>query len=92
MNVLRNLANSEKAIFVGMLIIAASVLAGMGKMTMDQWIAYTEWMAVTYVAGKTIQGTALAIRNGQKNSSGLQKKLSASDAAADAKAKEVTPS
>jgi hypothetical protein len=83
MSVLKELLSSEKAIFVGLLIVAATVLTGMGKMTIDQWIAYTEWMAVTYVAGKTIQGTAAVIKNGKKDSSDLKKKLSDSDAAVD---------
>jgi len=61
MNVIKNFLNSEKAIFVGLLVIAATVLAALGKMTVDQWIAYTEWMAVTYVAGKTVHGAAVAI-------------------------------
>jgi len=82
-NVIKNLTNSEKAIFVGLLIVAATVLAAMGKMTIDAWIDYTKFMAATYVAGKTIQGTASVIKNGQKDSSDLKKEVSASDAAAD---------
>ncbi len=58
LNVIKNLVNSEKAVALGLLVIAASVLAALGKMSIDQWISYTEWMAGFYVGGKSIQGAA----------------------------------
>ena len=61
MNVLKNLLNSEKGVFVLALIIGATVLAALGHMTIDQWIDYTKWMATIYVAGKTVHGAASAI-------------------------------
>lgn len=62
-NVLKNLANSEKAVVVGVLIIAASVLTALGKMTIDQWINYSQLMAGIYVGGKSIQGAASVLSN-----------------------------
>jgi hypothetical protein len=96
MNVLKNLLNSEKAVVTGLLVIAASVLAGLGKMSIDQWISYSQWMAGIYVGGKSIQGAAGAISNAKTNKAIaeaamgelaiLTTKISANDAAADAAA------
>lgn len=52
----KNLWNSEKAVAVGMLVIAATVLVGLGDMTIEQWTEYTKYLATVYVGGKTIQG------------------------------------
>lgn len=65
MKVLKDLLASEKAIFVIALIIGATVLTALGHMTVDQWIEYTKFMAVTYVAGKSVHGAAVAISNGR---------------------------
>ncbi len=56
--ILRNLANSEKAVALGLLVLAASVLAALGTLSVEQWIDYTKWMAGFYVTGKTLQGAA----------------------------------
>jgi hypothetical protein len=53
---LKALSNSEKAVAVGALVLAATVMVFTGHLTVDQWIEYTEWMAVIYVGGKTVQG------------------------------------
>jgi len=55
-NVIKNFFNSEKAIAVGLLVIAASVLAGLGKMSISEWTSYTQTLAGIYVAGKSLQG------------------------------------
>lgn len=59
---IKSLLSSEKAIACGLLVIAATVLTALDKMTIDQWLEYTKWLAVIYVSGKTVQGgiTALA--------------------------------
>lgn len=53
---LKALSNSEKAVAIGVLVIAATAMVFTGHLTTDQWIDYTEFMAVTYVGGKTVQG------------------------------------
>ena len=52
----RAMANSEKAVAIGLLVVAASAFVAFERMTIEQWIDYTEFMAVTYVGGKTVQG------------------------------------
>ena len=61
LGVVKNFINSEKAVAVGLLVVAASVLAALGKMSIDQWIDYTKWMATVYVGGKSIQGAVAKI-------------------------------
>lgn len=56
MDVFKNLIHSEKAVAVGLLMIAATVLTAMGSMSVAEWREYTTWLAGIYVAGKTIQG------------------------------------
>lgn len=56
--VLKNLISSEKAVAVGLLVVAASVLAALGQMSIEQWTSYTKWLAGIYVSGKAIQGAA----------------------------------
>jgi hypothetical protein len=53
---LKALSNSEKAVAIGVLVIAATAMVFTGHMDIDQWTSYTEFMAVTYVGGKTVQG------------------------------------
>lgn len=57
-SVLKNLANSEKAVFCVGLIAAASVLTIMGEMTVVEWQDYTKWLAGIFVGGKAIEGAA----------------------------------
>jgi hypothetical protein len=92
LNVFKNFANSEKAVAVGLLIIAATVLTALGKLTVMQWIDYTEVMAGIYVGGKAIQGAASAVAssktavNAQAATAAatLATALATNDAAADA--------
>ena len=77
MKVLKDLFSSEKGLFCLALVVAASVLAIMGKLTVDQWISYTEWIAAVYVGGKAIQGAGAAIGNGK--SAALEERLNAND-------------
>ncbi len=60
MNVLKSFLNSEKAVASGLLVIAATVLAAVGKITVQEWMDYTEVLLGIYVGGKAIQGTAAA--------------------------------
>lgn len=58
---LKALYNSEKAVAVGLLVICATAMVFTGYLNADQWMEYTEWMAVTYVGGKTLQGAVSAV-------------------------------
>lgn len=59
--VVKQLLGSEKAVAVGLLIIAASALTATGQMTIDEWMDYTKWLAGIYVGGKSLQGAAEAL-------------------------------
>lgn len=61
MGAIKNLIHSEKAVFVVLLVVAATVLTALGHMTVPEWKEYTTWLAGIYVAGKTIQGAADAM-------------------------------
>ena len=58
--VFKSLFASEKAVFVGLLVIAASALTALDLMSVAEWQDYTKWLAGIYVGGKSIQGAAEA--------------------------------
>lgn len=60
-NGIKSLLGSEKAIASGVLAIAATVFVILDKMSVDQWIDYTQIVLGIYVAGKTTQGAVNAI-------------------------------
>lgn len=64
--IIKNLLNSEKAVTVGVLIIAATVLAAVGRMSVAVWVNYTEVLAAIYVGGKTIHGSASVFADAMK--------------------------
>jgi len=74
--VVKNLLNSEKAVAVGLLVIAATVLAAVGKISFAEWQTYTRDLAIVYVSGKTVQGVAESVMNGKakKNAENAEKK------------------
>lgn len=64
--VLRNFANSEKGIFCVALIVAASILASTGQMSVAEWQDYTKWIAGIFVGGKAIEGAAAKLAEAKK--------------------------
>ena len=52
----KDLLDSERGVFCIVLTLASFVFVAIGKMTIDQWIEYTKWIAVTLVASKTVTG------------------------------------
>ncbi len=56
MGALKAIWNSEKAVVLGVLVVSATVLVALGRMTVQDWQSYTTWLAGFYVAGKTAQG------------------------------------
>jgi hypothetical protein len=57
-NAATDLAKSEKGLLALALIIAATILAAIGKLTWPETLDFYKWIFYAYVAGKTIQGVA----------------------------------
>ena len=53
MGAITDLLGSERGLFAILLIIGATVLTAMGKMTVDSWQSFAQIIFGTYVAGKT---------------------------------------
>ncbi len=66
--VLKNFLGSEKGILALALIIGATVLTALGKMSLAEWQEYTIWIFGIYTGGKAIQGAASKIADGLKPS------------------------
>lgn len=49
-----DLLNSERGTLCVVLVIASTILVALGKISAQEWLEYTKWIAVTLVAGKTI--------------------------------------
>ncbi len=57
---IKALLSSEKAIAAGVLAVCATVLVGIGAMTVADWQSYTRDILIVYVSGKTVQGAGAA--------------------------------
>lgn len=64
MTAISDLFKSERGILAVAIIVAATVLAGLGKLTIADWQTFVTGIFITYAAGKTITGT-VAILKGQ---------------------------
>ncbi len=53
----KDLLASERGTLCMLLVVAATVLAIVGIINADQWLAYTKWICVALVASKTVTGT-----------------------------------
>ncbi len=51
---LKNLFSDAHGLAMLMLITAASVLAGTGKMTIDQWTAFSQWIFAAWMGGHAV--------------------------------------
>lgn len=56
MGAIADLWNSERGLVAVLLILAMSVLTGIGVFTGAQWIDYTKWLATVYIGSKTVTG------------------------------------
>lgn len=63
MGAITDILKSERGIVTLGLMVAATVGLLTDRLTTDQWVTYTQWLFVTYVAGKTVTG-GLAILKG----------------------------
>jgi hypothetical protein len=68
MDLLKSFFNSEKGVFAYLLpMLGITVLAIMGKITVEQYVEYMIYFAGIYTGGKAIQGAGSAIgKNGGK--------------------------
>jgi len=66
LQVLKNFLGSEKGILALALLIAATVLTALGKMSLAEWQDYSIWIFGIYTGGKAIQGAASAISGSLK--------------------------
>lgn len=63
MGAIKDLFESERGLVAVVLVVAATVMWGIGRMTIDQWTAFGTWIYTAYVAGKTITGAASSLSN-----------------------------
>jgi hypothetical protein len=49
-----DLFNSERGVFAILVLVAATILAALGKLTIADWITLAKWIGVTLIASKTI--------------------------------------
>jgi hypothetical protein len=61
MQALKDLLKSERGLIGLALLIGATTLTALGRMSVDQWQTYSMVIFGTYVAGKTVSGVAYAI-------------------------------
>jgi hypothetical protein len=62
MGALTDLWKSERGLVVIVLILACSVLTGLGQITSDQWLDYTKWLFLIYVGSKTVTGAVQIVK------------------------------
>ena len=59
---LASLLSSKKAIAAGCLIICATVLVAIGKMTVVDWQGYTKWIFTMYAGAETAHGVTAILK------------------------------
>jgi hypothetical protein len=62
MNALKDLCASERGLLAVALIIAATVLAALGHMSVEDWRSFAVWIFGIYVGGKSLTSAALALK------------------------------
>lgn len=60
-----DLLNSERGVLCVLLVIAVTVLVIVGKVSADDWLNYTKWIAITLVASKTVTSALETVASGQ---------------------------
>lgn len=61
MQAIKDLFGSEKGFVAFSLLVAATVLTGIGKMTVDQWTGFCEWISVAFFGSHALQTVGLAL-------------------------------
>jgi hypothetical protein len=62
MGALADFWKSEKGLLTLAIIICATVLAGLNRMTTDQWTSFVQIIFGAYVVGKTATGVAQIVK------------------------------
>jgi hypothetical protein len=62
MGAITDLWKSERGILAVLIIVAASVLAGLDKMTVSDWQTFVTGIFITYAAGKTVTGAVQILK------------------------------
>lgn len=62
LNGLRGLLDSKKAVVGGLLVVGATILVALGKMSVEDWKNYTQVLFVTYAGAETANGIAATIK------------------------------
>ena len=65
MDALNSLLDNEKGLVGVGLILAATVLAALGKMTIDQWQTFATWIFGIYAGSTALHGGLTAIGTGK---------------------------
>lgn len=60
---LKDLLASERGFAGGTLIVAATAMVFVGKLSADAWQEYTRWIFTAWVGAKTLQGTMVTYTN-----------------------------
>ena len=61
MDALKNLFSNEHGFVMLLLIIGATVLTAVGKMTVDQWTTYSQWIFGIFMGGHAVMSAADSI-------------------------------
>ena len=91
MGAITDLWKSERGLLAVLIIVAASVLAGLGKMTIDGWQTFVTGIFITYAAGKTVTGAVAILRGSADPAPSSSPEATPAPAPAPAPAPEVKP-
>lgn len=62
MGAVKDLWESERGLLTVCLVVASTVLVGLGRMPVDTWVNYTTWVFGIYVGGKTLTGAVALVK------------------------------
>ena len=65
MGALTDLWRSERGLLAVLIIIAASVLAGLGSMPVAEWQTFVTGIFITYASSKTVTGAVELLAKGK---------------------------
>jgi len=68
---LPDLFKSDKGIFAVLILLCTTVLFALGKLSSTEWKGLIEWVTVSYIAGKTVQGSVAVIKGTATTSAGV---------------------
>lgn len=61
MDALKSLLDNEKGLMALGLIVAATVLVGLGKMTIEDWKSFAQWIFGSYAVATAVHQSAIAL-------------------------------